>query len=159
MKDGTSQTHPERASRDPFFASSALAGGAKGAPLSQTLKSALRLLSAISLVFAIVTALLLVALDAAHLSGHISSWHIKSAFPLIGIGLSYLLLQFTIPRSRAQRWLSIAVSGAFIIWGAEQFVPAPRIATLMDDIVVFLFVTELAFVIHSLIRPQEIEGD
>jgi hypothetical protein len=114
------------------------------------IKAALRLFSAVALVFAIVTAGALLFFDLAHLGGLGTSWHIKSAFPLIGIGSSYLLLQFTIPRTLFQRCLSIAVSVAFIFWGAEQFITAPHITALMDDAVVILFVSDLAMVIHSL---------
>jgi hypothetical protein len=74
---------------------------------------------------------------------------VKSALPLIGIGVSYALLQFTVPRTRAEFCLSLAVSLAFILWGAEQFVPEPRIASRMDDLVVFLFVLDLGIVIRG----------
>jgi len=109
----------------------------------------LRVLSGVALVFAVVTAAGIVVLDGLHWVRPDVGWRVKSALPLIGIGVSYALLQFTVPRTRTEFCLSLAVSLAFVLWGAEQFIPSPRIVSLIDDAVVFLFVLDLGIVIRG----------
>jgi hypothetical protein len=119
----------------------------------------LRVLSCVALVFAFATAAGILCLDALHWIRPEISWRLKSAVPLIGIGVSYALLQFTLPRTLTEFVLSLAVSLAFIMWGAEQFVPAPWIALLMDDCVVFLFVLDLGIVIRGQLRRSMGKND
>ena len=113
------------------------------------LASLLRILSAVALVFAFVSAAAILVLDAAHLLGPGFTWRIKSALPLIGIGVSYALLRFTMLCRPVEFFLSMGVSLAFVLWGVEQYVPLPWIASLIDDVVVFLFVLDLAIVIRG----------
>jgi hypothetical protein len=120
----------------------------------------LRFLSATALVVAFASAAGIIVLDALHLVRPDMSWKLKSALPLICIGLSYALLQFTLPRTRTEFCLSLAASLAFVLWGAEQFIPVARIASVVDDVVVFLFVLDLGVVIRSQLgqtirRPRE----
>ncbi len=118
------------------------------------LGAALTLLSAVALVFAFASASGIVLLDALHWIRPELSWKVKSALPLIGIGVSYASLQFTLPRTWRELCLSVAVSLAFILWGAEQFIPVPRIASMVDDLVVFLFVLDLGIVIRGRLRQS-----
>jgi hypothetical protein len=126
-------------------------GGKRALHLAPIAKS-LRVLSALALVFAIATAGAVIVLDAIHWIRPDVPWRVKSALPLIGIGASYALLQFTLPRTLAEFCLSLAVSVAFILWGAEQFFPGWRFVQLMDDVVVFLFVMDLGIVIRRHLR-------
>jgi len=122
-------------------------------PLHETpIASVLRILSGAALLCACGSALGVILLDAVHWLQQDISWKVKSALPLIGIGVSYALLQFTLPRTRTEFLLSLAVSLAFILWGLEQFIPTPRIASQIDDIVVFLFVVDLAIVIWGRLK-------
>ncbi len=118
------------------------------APLAKTL----RILSGLALVFAFAGAAGILLLDALHWIRPDLTWRVKSAFPLMGIGLSYALLQFTLPRTRTEFALSLAVSLGFILWGTEQFIPVARIASLVDDVVVFVFVMDLGIVIGSRLK-------
>ena len=110
---------------------------------------ALRVLSGVALVFAFATAAGILVLDGCRVVRPDLPWRIKSALPLIGIGVSYALLQFTVPRTRTEFCLSLAVSLAFILWGAEQFMHTAWIISLVDDVVVFLFVLDLGIVIRG----------
>lgn len=116
--------------------------------------AALRILSAIALAMAFTSAAGILLLDALHWIQPDLSWKVKSAIPLICIGVSYSLLQFTLPRSRVEFCLSLAVSLAFVLWGAEQFIPVPQIASSVDDVVVFLFVLDLSIVIRANLRKH-----
>ncbi|HEX4085609.1 MAG TPA: hypothetical protein VHY22_11905 [Chthoniobacteraceae bacterium] len=117
-------------------------------------KRGLRILSALAMGAAFVTAAALLALDAGHMVRPEFAAHFKSAIPLICIGVSYASLQFTLPRSGMELCLGLAVSLAFVLWGAEQFIPAPRIAGMVDDAVVFLFVLDLSIVIRGKLRNR-----
>ncbi len=114
--------------------------------------TALRVLSGIALAVAFSSAAAILVLDALHWFRPELPWNVKSAIPLIGIGVSYALLQFTLPRTLGEFCPSLAVSLGFILWGAEQFIPVPRIASLVDDVVVFLFVLDLGIVIRGRLR-------
>jgi len=114
----------------------------------------LRILSAVVLAVAFASAAGIVVMDAIHCIRPDVAWRIKSAIPLICIGASYALLQFTLPRTLTEFCLSLAVSLAFVLWGAEQFIPVPRIASLVDDVVVFLFVLDLSIVIRGQLKQS-----
>jgi len=132
-------------------------GGKGGTPvlhLARRITAFLRVLSGLALVFAFVTAAGILVLDACQLVRPDLPWKIKSALPLIGIGLSYALLQVTLRRRMVELCLGLAVSLAFVLWGAEQFAGLPRIASLMDDVVVFLFVLDLSVVIQGRLREK-----
>jgi hypothetical protein len=116
------------------------------------LATALRFLSALALLFAVASVIAILAIDAAHLAHPQLTWRIKSALPLIAIGLSYALLQFTLPRTLTEFLLSLSVSLGFILWGAEQYIPAPQVASFVDHLVAFLFVMDLGLVIRARLK-------
>jgi hypothetical protein len=122
-------------------------------PLHETpIAAVFGILSGAALVFAFASVGAVMILDAAHWLQPDLPWKVKSALPLIGIGVSYTLLQPTLPRTKAELLLSLAVSLAFILWGLEQFISMPRIASQIDDIVVFLFVMDLGLVIRGRLK-------
>jgi len=129
--------------------------GTKSAPFA-ALHNALRAVSAITLALAFIGAAFVLALHLPHSKDflrhlHVNppAWSLKSAWPLIFIGTSYFTLLLTLPRTRTQRLLGFMVCAAFISWGAEQFVPAPEIVSLIDDIIVFVFVLDLSLMIRG----------
>ena len=116
----------------------------------------LRAVSAISFVLAISSACLVLVLDGLHFFGlALLPWRLKSAFPLIFVGISYGCLQFTLPRSWKEFVLSLSVGVAFILWGSEQFVPNPEYVSLIDDVVVFLFVLDLSIVVRGCLKHKK----
>ena len=118
------------------------------------LKIVVRAISVVALGLAVFTAVLLVALRVLHsVQPHLFPWTLKSAVPLILIGVAFASLQFVVSRTRAQMVLGFLVALAFILWGAEQFVPNPAIVSFMDDMVVFLFVLDLGIVIYGHLKP------
>ena len=123
---------------------------------SRRLCAVLRTLSGIAFVLAVIGACMVIALDCLHsVGGALVPWRLKSAFPLICVGISYGCLQFTLPRSRSELVLSLAVGLAFVLWGVEQFVPDRELASLIDDLVVFLFVLDLSIVIRGHLRSSD----
>ena len=77
---------------------------------------------------------------------------LKSAVPLIAIGISYSILIITLRRTVGQRLVGIFMGLAFVLWGLEQFVRDRAVISFIDDIVVFLFVVDLSIVIRQNLR-------
>src|SRR5208337_3325149 len=63
---------------------------------------------------------------------------LKSAVPLIAIGISYSILIITLRRTVGQRLVGIFMGLAFVLWGLEQFLSDHAVISFIDDIVVFL---------------------
>jgi hypothetical protein len=114
----------------------------------------LRTICAIALGLAVSTGVILVVLRVVHcLQPRLFPWTLKSAVPLILIGVAFACLQFVVARSRAQVLLGLLVAAAFILWGTEQFLSNHAIVSFIDDVVVFLFVLDLGMVIYGHLKP------
>jgi hypothetical protein len=114
----------------------------------------LRIISAIAFGLAISTAILIVILHLIHcLQPNLVPRTLKSAVPLIFIGVAFASLQFILPRTRRQILLGLMVAAAFILWGTEQFLSNQAIVSFIDDIVVLLFVLDLSIVIYGHLKP------
>jgi hypothetical protein len=108
----------------------------------------LRVISAIALVLAILAAMGMVSLRLIHcFQPNLLPWTLKSAIPLILIGIAFASLQFVLPRTRLQILLGLLVAAAFILWGTEQFLSNRAVASFIDDVVVLLFVLDLSIVV------------
>jgi len=79
-------------------------------------------------------------------------WTLKSAVPLVLIGLSFICLQFGMERTSRERLLGLSVGSAFILWGAEQFMHDPEWIAAADDLVMLIFVLDLGMVIGGLLK-------
>jgi hypothetical protein len=114
-----------------------------------------KVISAIAVVLAISAAFLLIALRLIHyIQPNLVQWTFKSAVPLILIGIAFASFQFAVPRSRIQILLGLIVAAAFILWGFEQFLSNPAVVSMIDDLVVVLFVLDLGIVICGSLREQ-----
>jgi hypothetical protein len=110
----------------------------------------LRVISATAFGLAISTAVLIVILDLIHcLKPSLVPQTLKSAVPLILIGIAFASLQFVSRRTARQIFLGLMVAVAFILWGTEQFLSNQAIASFIDDVVVLLFVSDLSIVIYG----------
>lgn len=110
--------------------------------------------SGIALVLAIFTAVIHITLNLIHYcQPNLIPWTLKSAVPLILIGIAFASLQFVLPRTNRQIGLGLMVALAFILWGIEQFLSNKMVASLIDDVVVLLFVLDLGIVIYGHMRP------
>ena len=72
-----------------------------------------------------------------------------AALALIFAGGSYAVLHLGHSPGRGERGRALLLGAAFILWGGEQFVPAGRLQTLMDLVVVAVFVIDLCLVIAA----------
>lgn len=114
----------------------------------------LRTISAVALGVALATGLIVVGLHIFHcFEPHVYPWTLKSAVPLISIGVAFACLQFVVARNHTQIFLGLLVAAAFILWGTEQFLSDPAVVSFIDDVVVFLFVLDLGIVIYGHLKP------
>jgi len=115
--------------------------------------TALRVISFVSLWVAILTAAFLILSHAIPLViGRPLPLSVKSAVPLIAIGISYVSLVLTLPRTPGQLLVGVLMGLAFVFWGAEQFLNDRALASFIDDCVVFLFVVDLSIVVRQNFR-------
>ena len=118
--------------------------------LAGWVRAALRVFSSIALWIAILTASFLIVRHLFPLiAGSQTAIPLKSAIPLIAIGVSYACLIVTLQRTIGQRLVGIFMGLAFVLWGLEQFLTDQRLVSFIDDVVVFLFVVDLSIVIRQ----------
>jgi len=114
----------------------------------------LRAISGIAFGLAISSAVLIVFLHLIKMfCAGFSPWPLKSAIPLMLIGIAFASLQFALQRTLEQIVMGLLVSLAFILWGIEQFLTNQETISFIDDIVVFLFVLDLAIAIYEHLKP------
>jgi hypothetical protein len=157
MSDRPKENSRGEVSSSPFDDLPDKKGGKRETHLAP-IATGLRILSALALAFAVASAGRVILLDIGSWLRPGEAWNGNSALPLIGIGVSYALLQITLPCTRMELCLSLAVSAAFILWGLERYLPV-RIAPRVDDVVVFLFVLDLGIVILGRLRRSVEKGE
>jgi len=79
---------------------------------------------------------------------------LKSGIPLMAIGISYISLVLTLPRTPGQVLVGLLMGLAFVFWGLEQFLTNRALISFIDDCVVFLFVADLSIVIRQNYRGR-----
>jgi hypothetical protein len=75
------------------------------------------------------------------------------ASALILIGAAYIVLQAERGAAGIEIAKGVLLGGAFVLWGAEQFLPAGPLATGIDGVVIAIFVVDLSLVIWGRVRP------
>jgi hypothetical protein len=76
------------------------------------------------------------------------------ALALIMVGSSCMCLQVVSRRPRRDLAKGFILGAAFVLWGAEQLLPASRWTTAMDTAVIMIFVVDLGLIIlDALERP------
>ncbi len=100
--------------------------------------------------------LLLVSDGLRHLQFNAAHQH-AAAWPLIFIGLSYISLQFILPRGVLERVQGLLLGLAFVLWGVEQLMAASRLVTIMDASVVTIFVVDLSLIIFEHLQRRDHE--
>jgi hypothetical protein len=79
------------------------------------------------------------------------------AIPLILIGLSYASFQFSTDRRHGERAKGLLLGLAFVLWGSEQLLPPSAWVTVMDSLVISIFVVDLAVIIIEHLRRNNHE--
>jgi UPF0716 family protein affecting phage T7 exclusion len=80
---------------------------------------------------------------------------VVSAVPLLAVGLSFLIIQLII-RPRATELLkNLLLAATFLLWGAVQLMTPSFVSKILGDVVIALYVTELAWTIVTSVNPVE----
>ena len=89
---------------------------------------------------------------------HPSTQHQQlGALPLILIGLSYMSFQLSGGRPILEVVKGLLLGLAFVFWGAEQLMAPSIWVTMMDSLVITIFVADLALIIIEHLRRKDHE--
>lgn len=95
--------------------------------------------------------------DARHHLQFNSSHQQFGALPLIFIGLSYISFQLSARRQRGERVKGLLLGLAFVLWGGEQLLPPSAWVTVMDSLVITIFVVDIALIIIEHFKRKDHE--
>jgi len=117
----------------------------------------LRWLSAIAFICALASLVLLISLDVVDRLRPGLLHQQAGALSLMLIGASYICLQLSLKRPWVEICKGCLLGLAFLLWGAEQFVPSGAWVTMMDSAVVTIFVVDLSVIILERLRRKDNE--
>jgi peptidoglycan/LPS O-acetylase OafA/YrhL len=114
-----------------------------------------RQLSALLLVAALAGTLALMVMDALnHL--RLTFIHQRTgALAFMLIGASYICLLLSDRRPWRENLKGMLLGGGFLLWGCEQFLPSGPLATIMDSLVVMIFVLDLSLIIIGRLQHRD----
>jgi peptidoglycan/LPS O-acetylase OafA/YrhL len=70
------------------------------------------------------------------------------------VGASYISLLLSLGRPWREKFKEMLLGVGFLLWGCEQFLPSGPLVTVMDSMVVLIFVTDLSLVIVNHLRHK-----
>jgi hypothetical protein len=91
--------------------------------------------------------LLLADANISILSGHAAA--AISAAPLLLVGTSFLFMQPVIRPRWTELMKNLLLAATFLLWGAVQLMPHGELASRLGDLVVVLYVVDLAWVVFA----------
>jgi len=112
----------------------------------------LRRLSMGLVVVAVVSSIVLLASDSDILGG-LNRWAAPiSAAPLLAVGLALLIFLPTIRPGWAELLKSALLATTFLLWGAVQLMPPTMLSRRLGNLVIALYVIELAWTIAARLK-------
>jgi len=77
-----------------------------------------------------------------------------SALPLLLIGIAYLALQVILRPAPLELLKRGMLASAFILWGIDQLLPMGPVATTLGDIVIVLYIIDLALMMYDTLNAR-----
>ena len=123
------------------------------------MRKPLRSLSALLLISALAGLATLLVFDALnHL--RLTPFHQRTgALSFMLIGASYISLQLSTGRRWREMIKGVLLGIGFFLWGCEQFMPPGPLVTVMDSLVVLIFVSDLGLVILDRLKHRDPESN
>ena len=119
------------------------------------MKKPLRSLSALLLISALAGMATLLVFDALN-QLRLTSFHQQAgALSFMLIGASYISLQLSTGRRWRELIKGVLLGIGFFLWGCEQFVPPGPLVTVMDSLVVVIFVSDLGLIIVDRLKRKD----
>jgi len=119
------------------------------------MRTLFRQLSAILLIVALAGTLCLLFFD---VSNHlrITFLHQRAgALAFIFVGASYICLLLGDDRPWRSHLKGLWLGTGFLLWGSEQFMEPGVVATVMDTLVVLIFVSDLGWIIANSLKKRK----
>jgi len=118
-----------------------------------------RLVSALCLVLSLAVGGVLILWDTVH--GFVPMLiHQRSvAVALMLIGASYAAAHATGPLRSGARVRAVSLGLAFVLWGAEQFMPMSRVVVGVDCVLVCVFVVDLSLSVVNRLKNESGGGE
>lgn len=69
------------------------------------------------------------------------------ALPLLAIGISFLAVQTTARQLRSRLLKNLLLAATFLLWGVVELLPPNPTSEILDELVIALFVVDLAWTI------------
>ena len=121
------------------------------------MKKPLRSLSALLLISALAGMATLLVFDALNDLRLTPAHQRAGAWSFMLIGASYISLQLSTSRRWREMFKGVLLGVGFFLWGCEQFVPPGPLVTIMDSLVVLIFVSDLGLVIVDRLKRKDDE--
>jgi uncharacterized membrane protein len=104
-------------------------------------------------VLAVVSSIVLLASDS-NIGGRLGRWTaVVSAVPLLAVGSSFLIFQLIARPRRVKLLKNVLLAATFLLWGAVQLMSQHPLAKKLGDLVIALYVAELAWTILAGVKP------
>jgi peptidoglycan/LPS O-acetylase OafA/YrhL len=77
-----------------------------------------------------------------------------SALPLLAIGVSFLIVQCIVRPRSAELLKNVLLAATFLLWGVVQLMEQSPLSKKLGDLVVVLYVVDLAWTILMGVKPK-----
>jgi hypothetical protein len=113
-----------------------------------------RTVTVLLLALALVSSLVLLALDVSQGFRHGDARRVVSALPLVAIALACLAFHATWTPEPLDLLKRVLLSAAFLFWAANQLFPTAGWAPVANDVAIALFVLDLALILWGDLRER-----
>jgi len=76
-----------------------------------------------------------------------------SSVPLLAVGVAFLVIQFSAPPRFTDLLKNVLLAATFILWGIVQLMAPGALSKILGDVVVVMYVVDLAWVILAWLYP------
>jgi hypothetical protein len=120
---------------------------------SHTIHGILQLLALNLVIVALMSSVGLLALDSTVPGAQGRFAAAIAALPLLAVGFSFVLVQLIIRPGRQELLKNLLLAATFVLWGCVQLMKLNLLSKTLGDVVIALYVTDLAWTIFESVLP------